>query len=189
MRDVTSAAFKWYLQVWACACVWGFGTSLVLRCSVVVTVGLPSIDSGGLENSTGCFEFHFAATLPHTPFPPRSLRWQVGGALLAVNYPQRLQKAFLLNAPSWSGVIWKVLAAVIPRKTREGLQLFTRREKAAAAEALLTLVPADQLPEQYGGKASAPLRESQLELDMREYVRRINREHAAAGGAAAAAAS
>jgi hypothetical protein len=108
----------------------------------------------------------------------------VGGALLAVNYPQRLQKAFLLNAPAWSGVIWKVLAAVIPRKTREQLQLFTVKQRAEAGAALLQWVPAEQLPVQYGGTCIVPLGESQLEKDMLAYVRGLNEEQEAAGEAA-----
>lgn len=98
----------------------------------------------------------------------------MGGALLAVNYPQRLHKAFLLNAPTWSGVLWKVLAAVIPRRTREHLVLFTKKQQEAAAEALLEWVPADQLPAKYGGSCTVPLQESQLEHELRAYVRRLN---------------
>ena len=112
---------------------------------------------------------------PPTPFSlPGGAPSQVGGALLAVNYPQRLHKAFLLNAPTWGGVIWKVLAAVIPPRTRAQLVLFTKKQRAEAAEALLQWVPAEQLPEAYGGRCSVPLQESELEVEMRSYVRRLN---------------
>ncbi|PRW59356.1 DEAD box RNA helicase isoform B [Chlorella sorokiniana] len=119
-----------------------------------------------------------------------AFKWylQVGGALLAVNYPQRLHKAFLVNAPTWSGVIWKVLAAVIPRRTREQLMLFTRKQRAEAAEALLQWVPAEQLPVKYGGQCATPLGESELELQMAAYVRRLNEQAAAAGAMGPAAA-
>ncbi|KAL4434285.1 hypothetical protein ABPG75_000726 [Micractinium tetrahymenae] len=113
-----------------------------------------------------------------------AFKWylQVGGALLAVNYPQRLHKAFLLNAPAWSGVIWKVLAAVIPRRTREQLMLFTKKQKEAAAEALLQWVPAEQLPMQYGGKCAVPLGESDLEQEMARYVAQLNSGAGSSGG-------
>ena len=120
--------------------------------------------------------------------PPRRYL-QVGGALLAVNYPQRLQKAFLLNAPAWSGVIWKVLAAIIPRKTREQLQLFTTKQRAEAGAALLQWVPAEQLPVQYGGTCTVPLGQSQLEKDMLAYVRGLNKGQEAAGAPAGAPAA
>jgi hypothetical protein len=87
--------------------------------------------------------------------------------------PPRSQ-AFLLNAPAWGGVIWKVLAAVIPRRTREQLQLFTKKQRVEAAAALLQWVPAEQLPEQYGGTCRVPLGESELERRMLAYVRQLN---------------
>lgn len=83
-------------------------------------------------------------------------------------------QAFLLNAPAWGGVIWKVLAAVIPRRTREQLQLFTKKQHSEAAAALLQWVPAEQLPEQYGGACKVPLGESELERSMLAYVQRLN---------------
>ena len=46
------------------------------------------------------------------------------GALLAANYPQRLHRAFLVNAPSWWAVAWKLLTPIIPKKVRERMFLF-----------------------------------------------------------------
>ncbi len=68
----------------------------------------------------------------------------------------------------------QVLAAVIPRRTREQLMLFTKKQREAAAEALLQWVPAEQLPVQYGGTCTVPLGESKLEKDMAHYVSSLN---------------
>lgn len=212
MRDVGTAAFKWCAWCGAARCM--RAARCMQQCPVCVC--LPSVR----ELSA------------HGLLSPSWRRYlQVGGALLAVNYPQRLSKAFLLNAPTWSGIIWKarlgegfvrgdgclwgtpagrewktagarqcacvlcrmrthrclpscpsapprsppqVLAAAIPRKTREQLSLFTKTQQAEAAQALLEWVPAEQLPAQYGGSCQVPLSQSPLEKDMLSYVRRLN---------------
>lgn len=76
----------------------------------------------------------------------------------------------------------QVLAAVIPRRTREQLMLFTRKQREAAAEALLQWVPAEQLPERYGGKCAVPLGESDLEKNMAAYVAALNTRAASCSG-------
>lgn len=76
--------------------------------------------------------------------------------------------------PCASARLLQVLAAVIPRRTREQLMLFTTKQKEAATEALLQWVPAEQLPVAYGGKCAVPLGESELERDMAAYVARLN---------------
>lgn len=53
---------------------------------------------------------------------------------------------------------------------------FTKKQRAESAEALLQWVPAEQLPAAYGGRCSVPLSESQLEREMLDFVRRLNRE-------------
>lgn len=67
----------------------------------------------------------------------------------------------------------QVLTAVIPRRTREQLQLFTRAQRGPAAEALLQWVPAEQLPAKYGGTCSVELGDSPLERAMAQYVRQL----------------
>lgn len=76
----------------------------------------------------------------------------------------------------------QVLAAVIPRRTREQLSLFTKKQREAAAEALLQWVPAEQLPVQYGGACTVPLGESELEKDMSRYVASLNSRAGSGGG-------
>ncbi len=48
-------------------------------------------------------------------------------------------------------------------------------------------VPAEQLPVQYGGQCATPLGESELELQMAAYVRKLNQQAGAAAEGAAAA--
>eukprot|EP00887_Chlorella_sp_A99_P001849 scaffold19.g1849.t1 len=110
------------------------------------------------------------------------------GALLGTFYPQRLHKAFLVNAPTWSSIIWKLISAVIPQNTRERLQLFSKAEREAARRALLEWMPEDQLPLEFGGTAD-PAGLQQLEREMLEYVRSLGGGGArsAASGAVAAA--
>ena len=78
-------------------------------------------------------------------------------------------------------VIWRLISGAIPRKTREGLMLFTRGEGDAARKALLELVPPDQLPAEYGGTSTTPLPQTTLELEMLAYVRSLADPAATAG--------
>ncbi|KFM28991.1 hypothetical protein F751_6510 [Auxenochlorella protothecoides] len=51
------------------------------------------------------------------------------GALLAVNFPQRLHRAFLVNAPSWWSLAWKLVSPLITKKVRERMVVFGRGQE------------------------------------------------------------
>lgn len=106
------------------------------------------------------------------------------GALLNLHYPLRLHKAFLINAPSWWSVVWRMVSPLIDKNTRELMSLFSikvgplpscwRRCRAShcrdpgkigggmcvqdadgAARAMLEWIDADVLPNEYGGESTA----------------------------------
>lgn len=105
------------------------------------------------------------------------------GALLAANYPQRLHRAFLVNAPSWWAVAWKLLTPIIPKKVRERMFLFGLKDRERMRAAMLEWIDEADLPVAYGGTCVTPLSERPLERAMAEYVKRLN-----AGAVVAAAA-
>jgi hypothetical protein len=68
------------------------------------------------------------------------------GSLLNLHYPGRLHKAFLIGAPSWWSVVWRLVSPLIHPQTRELLAVYSAKDKATAREALLEWVDEDVLP-------------------------------------------
>ncbi|KAL6767177.1 hypothetical protein ACKKBG_A38925 [Auxenochlorella protothecoides x Auxenochlorella symbiontica] len=93
------------------------------------------------------------------------------GALLAVNFPQRLHRAFLVNAPSWWSLAWKLVSPLITKKVRERMVVFGRGEQEAMRRDILEYIPAEELPSEYGGvRPGHGLEGSSLEADLHTYV-------------------
>lgn len=46
------------------------------------------------------------------------------GAALSVMFPQRMHQCFLLNAPGWWSMAWKLISPTIPEKVRQNMMLF-----------------------------------------------------------------
>ena len=46
------------------------------------------------------------------------------GAMLSMNFPQRLNRCFLINAPGWWAVAWKLISPMIPAKIRAQMSLY-----------------------------------------------------------------
>jgi hypothetical protein len=49
------------------------------------------------------------------------------GALLNLHFPLRLHKAFLINAPSWWSVVWRLVSPLIDSKTRALMCLYSAK--------------------------------------------------------------
>ena len=47
------------------------------------------------------------------------------GALLSLHYPGRLHRAFLINAPSWWSIVWRLVSPLIDAKTRELMHVYS----------------------------------------------------------------
>ncbi len=96
------------------------------------------------------------------------------GAMLSMNYPQRLQRCFLINAPGWWAVAWKLITPIIPAKIRAQMSLYGIKDKEAAYKAMLEWVDDDVIPVAYGGKNVLPLSECSLEVALAQYVAKLN---------------
>ena len=92
------------------------------------------------------------------------------GAMLSMNFPQRLHRCFLINAPGWWAVAWRLISPLIPAKVRGQMSLFGKSDKEAAARAMAEWVDASVLPVQYGGKNTVKLDELAMEVGMKKYV-------------------
>ncbi|KAL4451990.1 hypothetical protein ABPG75_007652 [Micractinium tetrahymenae] len=110
------------------------------------------------------------------------------GALLNLHYPGRLHKAFLINAPSWWSVIWRLVSPLIHPDTRKLMALHSAKDKVGARETLLEWIDASVLPAEYGGSSTAGLYDSPLEQQLWQHVRELNGGKGTSAPAAAQAA-
>lgn len=104
------------------------------------------------------------------------------GSLLNLHYPGRLHKAFLIGAPSWWSVVWRLVSPLIHPQTRELLAVYSMKDKAAAREALLEWVDEDVLPKEYGGTSQAGIYDN--ELEQRFWAHVADRNEASTSGKA-----
>ncbi|KAF0686349.1 Aste57867_21851 [Aphanomyces stellatus] len=72
-------------------------------------------------------------------------------SVMQKHYPQRSFKIFFVNVPSWFGIIWKLVKPLLNETTRAKTQFLSEAETAAA---LLQVIDAANLPEEYGGTCS-----------------------------------
>lgn len=71
------------------------------------------------------------------------------------NYPERLQKAFVINAPRYFPIFWKIVRPFLSDMTARKLALYGKDEQAWK-KALLDEIDADQLPRHWGGTQTDP---------------------------------
>lgn len=54
------------------------------------------------------------------------------GAMLSLNFPQRLHRCFLVNAPGWWAVAWRLISPIVPVKVRNQMTLFAKNVSLGA---------------------------------------------------------
>ncbi|CAK4078551.1 unnamed protein product [Aphanomyces euteiches] len=69
-------------------------------------------------------------------------------SVMQKHYPQRSFKIFLVNVPSWFGMIWKLIKPLLNESTRAKTFILS---EADAPAALLQHIDPENLPEEYGG--------------------------------------
>ena len=74
-------------------------------------------------------------------------------AVLGPNYPERVSRVFVVNAPQSFTIAYSLFSTVLTRRLLDKVSLFsaTPAGKEAAAAALLEVVAPECLPERYGG--------------------------------------
>lgn len=71
------------------------------------------------------------------------------------NYPERLHKAIVINAPRYFPVFWRIVRPFLSERTANKLILFGKDEQAWR-RALLESIEPDQLPQYWGGTRCDP---------------------------------
>lgn len=70
------------------------------------------------------------------------------------HYPERIEKFYMVNAPFIFNGLWKVVSPFISEITRKKIEFVSNKK---VEEVLLTVIDANQLPVEYGGKAELVL--------------------------------
>ncbi|CAN0369487.1 unnamed protein product, partial [Phaeothamnion confervicola] len=86
--------------------------------------------------------------------------------LIAAHYPERSYKIFVLNAPWWFNVIWKVLSPLMHPNTRAKVTVCGSRY----LDQLKELVDSEKIPAAIGGNDATPYDHSREEIVLREHV-------------------
>jgi phosphatidylinositol/phosphatidylcholine transfer protein len=96
----------------------------------------------------------------------------------AANYPETLSKAFVINAPWYYSVMWKIIRPLVDPVTRQKVHVLGSNFK----EVLLQHIDADQLPIEYGGSANirVPHYEGKV-MNAEDFDPELKEENVAAG--------
>lgn len=85
--------------------------------------------------------------------------WQVIGLLTDLlkmyeaNFPESLEKAFVINVPSFFPILWKILSPLLTQRTVDKVGIFG---KEGWKESLLQCMDASRLPLHWGGTLTGP---------------------------------
>ncbi|CAN0225643.1 unnamed protein product [Ectocarpus sp. 12 AP-2014] len=107
-------------------------------------------------------------------------------AIVQDHYVERSNRMFIVNAPSYFSLIWRVIRPMLNERTQAKIGIINTDSKKIAA-ALLECIAPENLPRQYGGTCPLDLGESEEETDLRAYVASIDTAAAAGPGSHAGA--
>ena len=85
------------------------------------------------------------------------------------HYVERSHKMFIVNAPGWFSVLWKVIAPLLHENTRRKINIIGRDHQQ-----IQEAIDADSLPTKYGGRDTLPWGSSPEEIRFREYTDALN---------------
>lgn len=77
-------------------------------------------------------------------------------AVLGPNYPERISRVLVVNAPASFALAYSLMTPMLTRKLLDKVTLFSASQAEQAREALLELVAPENLPERYGGTCRCP---------------------------------
>ncbi len=87
--------------------------------------------------------------------------WDLGSAayafaravasVLGPNYPERTSRVFIVNAPASFTLAYTLMSPLLTRKLLDKVTLYSASQAEEAHAALLEAIPAENLPQRYGG--------------------------------------
>lgn len=89
--------------------------------------------------------------------------------LIGAHYPERSYKIFVLNAPWWFNMIWKLMSPLMHANTRAKVTVCG----GTFMDKLEELIDLDQIPAEIGGKCPTPILESPEEIALRNHTLKV----------------
>ncbi|CAM9691831.1 unnamed protein product [Chrysoparadoxa australica] len=89
--------------------------------------------------------------------------------LIGAHYPERSFKIFILNAPWWFNMVWKVVSPVMHQNTRDKVTVCGSNYLKQLQE----LIDIENIPSAVGGKDTTPILESAEEVALREHTMKV----------------
>eukprot|EP01041_Mallomonas_annulata_P000951 gene951-1846_t len=89
------------------------------------------------------------------------------------HYVERCKKMFIVNAPFFFNMLWRIISPMLHENTRRKISIL-----GVDKSEILLFIDAKQLPAAYGG-TGPPLGTSVEEINLRNFVARINSRHVA----------
>ncbi|CAM9246913.1 unnamed protein product, partial [Chrysoparadoxa australica] len=90
--------------------------------------------------------------------------------MLSTHYPARSDCIFIMNVPTWFGVVFRIIKPVLPEVTKQKIRPY---DANSTSNALIEWIGADKVPREYGGESPHPMGQYPWEVDMREQVRQV----------------
>ncbi|BDA46825.1 probable SEC14-like protein 2 at C-terminar half [Coccomyxa sp. Obi] len=97
---------------------------------------------------------------------------KVFAGIVAAHYPERLYRNFVVNAPGFFSLVWRIAEPMLSPSTRKKIRLLHNKQDALAA--FREEMAEDIIPAVYGGPNGQHLYESKPELELRQLVQRLN---------------
>ncbi|CAL5227775.1 g10795 [Coccomyxa viridis] len=86
-------------------------------------------------------------------------------------YPERLDKAFVINVPGFFHILWRIVHPLIPAATKK--RLFVMRSVEELHKRLLEEMDDEDIPVEYGGKETRHLYDTQHETAVRQLAEKL----------------
>ena len=86
--------------------------------------------------------------------------------ICALHYPERADKVFLINAPGFFSVLWKIIRPLVDPRTRDRVSISTSDRSE-----LIAYVGAENVPRLYGGRDNKMHERAPEEEAFRSFVR------------------
>jgi len=86
------------------------------------------------------------------------------------HYPERTEKLFIINAPSWFTAVWRIISPMVDVNTRRKITILGSKYH----QELNGYIGPENVPVIFGGSNPTPLEESDVEKELGRYVDCIN---------------
>jgi len=99
--------------------------------------------------------------------------FRMANELFGEHYPDRLYKSFVINSPWWFSKGWNLVKGWVDPRTAEKMVILGGKKEYMPK--LLEYFDLCDIPSEFGGESKSPLGESEVELNLINHVKMINK--------------